>query len=117
MGIEFVRRGDGTTTLRCTRADGSVTWQTQRAPSHATFFALHDLTHYAVETTLGFRAGFYGLVADGWEITDFATPWPRGPIPEEAREVELLVGCFDEERRNITRWSAAEFNAHAAMFV
>ena len=26
------------------------------------FFPLHDLTHYAVETVLGFRRGFYGLL-------------------------------------------------------
>ena len=111
MGIEFVRRGDGTTTLRCTRADGSVTWQTQRAPSHATFFALHDLTHYAVETTLGFRAGFYGLIAAGWDIDDTTGKGRRGALPAEARLVEQLVGAFDRERASPEPWSAAEFNA------
>jgi hypothetical protein len=37
---------------------------------NAAFFALHDLTDFAVESTLGFRCGFYGLAAQGWEIED-----------------------------------------------
>jgi hypothetical protein len=36
--------------LQCARNDGSVTWQSK----HAAHFALHDLTHYAIETALGF---------------------------------------------------------------
>ena len=116
LDIRLKRHPDGSASLTLTRADGTVTWQRQNG-SLGLVFPPHDLTHYAVETTLGYTAGFYGLVADGWEIADFTTPWPRGPIPEEAREVELLVGCFDAERRNVTRWTAAEFNAHAATFV
>ena len=38
--------------LRCVRADGSATWQKQ-TDRHAAYFALHDLTHFAVETELG----------------------------------------------------------------
>ncbi len=116
LAIRLKRHSDGSASLTLTRADGSVTWQRQNG-SLGMVFPPHDLTHFAVETTLGYRAGFYGLVADGWEITDFTTPWPRGPIPEEAREVELLVGAFDSERRNITRWTATEFNAHTAMTI
>lgn len=115
LDIRFKRHPDGSSSLTLTRADGTVTWQRQNGKL-GVHFPPHDLTHFAVETTLGYRAGFYGLVADGWEIADFASPWPRGPIPEEAREVELVVGCFDAERRNVTRWSAAEFNAHAATY-
>ena len=111
MRIEFLRRADGTMTLRCIRADGSVTWQSQRAASHATFFALHDLTHYAVETTLGYRAGFFGLIAAGWEIDDTTGKGKRGPLPAEARLVEHLVGALDRERTSPQPWSAAEFNA------
>lgn len=80
-------------------------------------FPPHDLTHFAVETTLGFRRGFYGLLADGWEIADFAAPWPRGPVPDEATVVEVLVGCFDAERRQLTRWSAEEFGQHARTYI
>ena len=27
--------------------------------------------------------GFYGLVALGWDLSDFGKPWPRGPLPDE----------------------------------
>jgi len=60
LSIQITKRSDGGGVLRCVRADGSVTWQKQTA-RHAAFFALHDLTHFAVETTLGYRQGFFGL--------------------------------------------------------
>lgn len=110
MRVELVRRADGRTTLRCTRADGSVTWQTRRT-EHAAFFALHDLTHYAVETELGFREGFFGLVARGWEIDDTTGKGRRGPLPPEALVVEQLVGALDRERTSPTAWPASEFRA------
>src|SRR3982751_4823753 len=98
LTIRLKRHPDHTASLTCTRRDGSVTWQRQRG-SLGAVFPPHDLTHYAVEQTLGFQHGFYGLIADGWAIEDFAKPWPRGPIPPEAQEVELIVGFFDTERR------------------
>ena len=107
MRIEITRRGDDRTTVRCTRADGTVTWQVQ--DRHAAFFALHDLTHYAVETELGFRRGFFGLVAAGWEIDDTTGKGKRGPLPPEALIVEQLVGALDRERTSPTPWPAAAF--------
>jgi hypothetical protein len=80
-------------------------------------FPPHDLTHYAVETTLAFRRGFFGLLAEGWEITDFVAPWPRGPIPAEAQEVELLVGFFQQDLRSVSPWTVEEFTQHAETFV
>jgi hypothetical protein len=67
--------------------------------AQAAFFPRHDLTHYAVETVLGHRNGFYGLVASGWDLTDFGSPWPRGRIPDEAVLSEMIVGFLDLERR------------------
>jgi hypothetical protein len=55
-------------TLTCTRDDGSCTWQ-RSSP----FFALHDLIHYAVETTLGYEDAFFGLVARGKDLDAFGT--------------------------------------------
>jgi hypothetical protein len=111
MIIRFKRHADGSSSLTCIRSDGTSTWQRQRG-SLGAVFPPHDLTHYAVETVLGYRHGFYGLIADGWEITDFAKPWPRGAIPAEAREVELIVGFFDTERRSFARMTEEEFNEH-----
>lgn len=115
LTIAMKRKTDGTTTLSCRRRDGSVTWQHHNLGQGA-FFPLHDLTHYAVETVLGHHAGFYGLVADGWNVTDFGAPWPRGPLPPEALTAELIVGFLDAERAAGVRWSAADFDAHRAAF-
>ena len=117
LAIRLKRHSDGSASLTLTRTDGTVTWQRQKG-SLALVFPSHDLTHYAVEQTLGYGHGFFGLVADGWEISDFATPWRRGPIPVEAREVEMIVGLLDGVRRDRDQWDAAELNAqlqqHAA---
>ena len=112
--IQITKRPDGGGLLRCVRADGSVTWQKQ--PSrHAPFFAMHDLTHFAVESTLGFRRGFFGLIAEGWDIEDTTGQGTRGRLPEEAVEVERIVGLFDAERASATLFTTNEFNQHAAM--
>src|SRR5579864_3783742 len=108
LKIQITKRPDGSGLLRCLRADGSVTWQKQER--HAAYFALHDLTHFAVESTLGFRHGFYGLIADGWDVDDTTGNGPRGPLPDEAVEVEYFVGSFDQERAAGTTWTAEEFN-------
>src|SRR5438094_310694 len=55
-------------TLICVREDGSLTWQRS-----SDFFAYHDLMHYAVETTFGYREGFLGLVAQGRDLDSFGT--------------------------------------------
>ncbi|MFL5581928.1 MAG: hypothetical protein ACJ8AO_16280 [Gemmatimonadaceae bacterium] len=114
--IRIKHHPDGSASLTCVRADGSTTWQRQRG-SLGLVFPQHDLTHYAVETTLGYRRGFYGLIADGWEIGDFAKPWPRGAIPVEAQEVELVVGFFDAERRRGTPMLEDELREHAERYV
>ena len=109
LRIELTKRRDGATILRMTRADGSATWQRHEGQT-AAFFPLHDLTHYAVETVLRHRQGFYGLVADGWELGDFGAPWPRGRIPATAEPSELIVGFLDLERATGHRGSAADYN-------
>ena len=97
--IRIKKNPDGRTSLSCTRADGTTTWQRQEG-GQAAFFPRHDLTHYAVETVLGHRQGFYGLVAAGWDMSDFGSPWPRGRIPAIANLSEIIVGFFDLERQS-----------------
>jgi len=113
--IEFTKRADGRTVLRCVRADGSLTWQRNDDP-HARFFPLHDLTHYAVETELGFTRGFFGLIAEGWNIDETTGKTARGALPDEALEVEYIVSAFSAERASGASASAAEFNELAATF-
>ncbi len=116
LTVRIKRHADGSASLTCTRADGTMTWQRQRG-GYALVFPTHDLTHYAVETTLRYEHGFFGLIADGWDISDFDMPWPRGLIPQEALEVELIAGVFESERRHIVRRSLEEFRAHAEQYV
>jgi hypothetical protein len=107
--IRIKKGTDGRTALSCARADGTTTWQRQEG-GQAAFFPKHDLTHYAVETALGKRKGFYGLVASGWDFSDFGTPWPRGKLPPEASVVEAIVGFFDLERRSGELGTASDLN-------
>lgn len=95
--IRIKKNADGRSSLSCTRPDGTTTWQSMKN-AQAAFFPRHDLTHYAVETVLGHRQGFYGLVAEGWDLTDFGTPWPRGRLPNESVLSEMIVGLLDLER-------------------
>lgn len=44
-------------------------------------FPAHDMTHYAVETTFGYTEGFFGLVADGWDMSD----WNAEDLLEQGR--------------------------------
>ena len=123
LTIRMKKAPDGSVAMSCTRADGTVTWQRQD-PAKAQFFVRHDLTHYALETVLGHRRGFYGLVAEGWDFTDFGSPWPRGPIPADADPSELWVGFLDAEYAgrgtgdgsDPVELTAADLNAQAAAF-
>ncbi|HEY6223259.1 MAG TPA: hypothetical protein VIW26_05715 [Gemmatimonadales bacterium] len=115
MLIRLKKRTDGGAALSCVRSDGTVTWQRQDG-AQGRFFPLHDLTHYAVETILDLR-GFYSLVAEGWDLTDFGRPWPRGEIPPEAHVVEQIVGFLDTERASGGAWSAADLNLESSYAV
>ena len=108
LTIRLSRKPDGTTVLACTRADGSQTWQRHRR--HAEFFPLHDLTHYAIETVLGLRFGFYGLLASGWNISDFGTRTVPEYAAAEAALAEVAVGLLDGERATGERSDADAFN-------
>src|SRR5436309_5544060 len=110
LRIRFTKRTDGAVVLQCVRRDGSATWE--RHDKQAVFFSFHDLDHFAVETTLGFRQGFYGLIAEGWDIADTTGKGTRGKLPPEAILVEHVVGLFEREKVGRSEpLSAAEFNA------
>lgn len=115
LTIRIKKNPDGSAALSCTRADGTVTWQRQLG-AQGRFFPLHDLTHFAVETVLGHHRGFYGMVASGWDISDFGPPWRRGRIPNDMDPSELIVGFLDAERASAARWSADEFNDKVAAY-
>jgi len=111
LRIEILKPPNGAGVLRCTRQDGSVTWQKQMRQSP--YFALHDLMHYAVESALGYRHGFFGLIAGGWDIEDTGGKGVRGVLPSEAMEVEQIVGLFQGEQTSSTLWTTEQFNTFA----
>jgi hypothetical protein len=113
LTVQITKRTDGGSVLRCVRADGSVTWQKQ--DRHAAFFAIHDLTHFAVESVLGFRNGFFGLIAQGWDIDDTTGKGARGRLPEEAVQVEQLVGLISAEGAGGEIMTAEELNHFASL--
>jgi hypothetical protein len=86
MIIRLKKGKDGGGTMTCVRDDGSTTWQ------HVTpYFVLHDLMHYAVESTLGYTQAFLSLVAGGRDLTEFdkgARDW----LPVEAHWAEIVAG-------------------------
>jgi hypothetical protein len=113
--IRIKKKTDGSAALSCIRRDGTTTWQRQEGQL-GRFFPLHDLTHYAVETVLGFQRAFYGLLAEGWDISDFGTTESRGRIPDEAGLAEVVVGFFDLERMTGERETAEEMNSRLVSF-
>lgn len=115
MKVEISKRADGTVVLKFRRRDGTEDWQKQDGPQ-AAFFPLHDLTHYSVESELGIRDAFYGLVAAGWSIEDTTGKGTRGRLPDNALFVENVVGTLDSERASGSRWTAEEFNENTARF-
>jgi hypothetical protein len=112
LTVEFEKRKDGDSVLRCLRADGSTTWQHHAGP-RGVFFTYHDLTHLAVERTLGLQHGFFGLIAAGWDVVETEGKSARGPLSTETIGVENLVGLFDRERGGGAEWTADEFNTAA----
>ena len=105
MRIHLKKGRDGPATLACVRKDGSQTW----AKEHP-FFPIHDLTHCAVESALEFDQAFFGLIAAGWEIDDFAKPGASKRLPFQALLAEHIVGILDRERALPRALTAAEVN-------
>ena len=105
MIIQLKKGRDGPSTLACVRANGTRTWGKEHP-----FFPLHDLTHCAVESVLGLEEAFFGLIAGGWDIDDFARPGASGRMPFQAIVAEHIVGILDRERALPHPLTAAEFN-------
>ena len=109
LTIRLKKTPDAPPVLTGVRADGSATWQ----HSHVAF-PVHDLVHYCVESALGFRDAFFGLVAQGWNLEDFGNGWPRGPLPPQALIAEEIVGEVWRAFMAREPLSAAELNSRVA---
>ena len=97
MEVRFCRGRGGRYSITWAPANGEETWYKPDG-----YFVHHDLIHYAVETTLGYRDAFHGLMARGWDMKDFgekdrATGKTR-PLPPEAHHAEAIVGLLQLEQ-------------------
>jgi hypothetical protein len=111
LKIRLTKGRDGPSTIACTRPDGTSTWMRVQD-----FFPLHDLTHYAVESTLGLDRAFYGLILSGWNITDFGLPGAASRTPAEAVHAEHFVSILQREFFSRDLKSVDEFNDEMAAF-
>ena len=90
LTFELKKRADAKAQLVLTREDGSHTIGTI-GPAEG-FGPVHDLTHYAIESTLGLDEGFLGMCASGWEIADFEVKGTASRLPREAVFAEIAAG-------------------------
>ncbi len=108
LRILFARAKDPSAqdVLTCIREDGTRTWSKLHAA-----FPVHDMTHFAVESELKAANGFFGLLAQGWDIGDFGLPDRRAVMPLEALWVEHVVGVVWREYVTRETGPYAEFAA------
>lgn len=94
MKISFTRRESKNHIISCQRIDGTVTWM-----QIDSFFIIHDICHYAVESVLKFKNAFYGILASGTSITDFELPKDERTfnLTEEAIFTEQIVNLLTIE--------------------
>lgn len=107
MQLQLKKRGSGEAIITFVRDDGS---STSGQLGEAAFGATHDLAHFVVETTLRTRAGFYGLLADGWDISDFERKGAAREIPDAAIAIECVIGQLTNYVFQGTAPAADEFN-------
>ncbi len=88
--------------LSIQRTDGTLTWSKLYRGLET-----HDLAHYAVEFTLGFKLAFYGIIDKGYAISDFAIPKDQRPdavkpenLAPEALITEYIVNLLETEHLN-----------------
>jgi hypothetical protein len=98
-------RSDKYDTLRCVRLDGTET--SVQMPRQG--ILPHELIHYVVEDTLGYRNGFLGTVAKGADIgfamqqshdaqrTDLAEQLIHAEAIVESLQAQLWSGGFDAD--------------------
>lgn len=77
--------------IKYIRDNGTETWMYSDD-----FFIRHDLSHYAIEKTLGYTTAFNGMLNNGMEIKDFEDPEKRMAmqLTEEAFYAENMANLF-----------------------
>ena len=103
MKIRIKKKGDGSATSGRLGPGG--------------FGAIHDLAHYVVESGLSLRHGFFGLLEQGWAVSDFTAKGAAARLPDESIVTECVVGLLTNAVLAGSRPDPADFAAmvHAAV--
>lgn len=94
MQIHFKKQKNKLPTLHLTRMDGSETWTVFKHN-----LIQHDLVHFAAETILKWKNGFYDLVAKDANIEDFAKTnrEERPDLAVASIQMEYIVNLLETE--------------------
>src|ERR1700679_3535377 len=90
MQLRFTKNSGKPHVLLYRRDDRTETWM-----SAGEFFVRHDLSHYAIEKTLGYTTAFMGMLNNGMDIKDFEDRDKRLRIPLTAE------GIYAENMANL----------------
>jgi hypothetical protein len=105
LTFRIKKRRDADALLVLVREDGSTTTNSIGRPDG--YGPVHDLCHYVIESTLGLSEGFLGLVASGWEISDFEVKGTVRRLPVEAFLAECAAGELSRQAM-MWQYSSAE---------
>lgn len=104
MDFLLTKNTNASHVIRYVRDDGTSTWM------HASdYFIRHDLSHYALETVLGYKTAFNGLLNGGMDPADFNDREKRlaMTLTAEAWYAENMANLFLME---LTQGQFADFN-------
>jgi hypothetical protein len=104
MQLRISKNTDKPHVIGYKRDDGSETWT--RADE---FFVLHDLSHYAIEKTLGYTTAFMGMLNGGVDIKDFEDRNKRKAmrVTAEGASAENMANLFLME---VSQGETEDFN-------
>jgi len=96
MLLQITKHTDKPHIISYRRDDGTNTWM--KADD---FFVQHDLSHYAIEKTLGYTTAFMGMLNRGMDIKDFENREKRLQLTVTAE------ACYAENMANLFLIEAA----------
>lgn len=91
MLLQFTKNDGKPHVIKYIRDNGTETWM------HSDdYFVRHDLSHYAIESTLSYKDAFNGMINNGMDIRDFENREKRlsMTISNEAVNAENLANLF-----------------------
>jgi hypothetical protein len=91
--------------IKYVRDNGTETWM-----QADDFFVRHDLSHFALETVLGYKTAFNGMINSGMDIKDFENREKRRAmkVTDEAGYAENMANLFLGE---VLQGNLEDFNA------